>query len=122
MISINLSLPEHGWMVLALSQNSEVLLEIIFSDVGPNSILDMRNMSERLMIGNSSEVLEFYLEPSIGTLNLKPELDQLKVDYSINAKFVSSYSFNKIDFLIQLTAELDKVSPYCVHPHWTQLI
>ena len=119
---IKLTDPEHGWMVLTLEKSAEEIIEIDFSDVGPNSVKELDLAVSNLEKGDQNVTINFYLEPSIAKLEFSKFHGELKIEYYVNGSLKKSFCVNEKKLIDEFNSQLKRVIPLCKDQQWTQEI
>ncbi len=119
---IKLTNPSHGWITFRIKYAENSCLEIDFSDVGPNSIAELKSAADSLKKGDGKLNVEFFLEPSIAKLQLSKCGGQLNITYFVDQKREDSFTVDCQTFVDSLTKEIERISPLCVGYNWSQEI
>ncbi len=117
---IILSNPEYGWIILSMTNNSDQSIDIEFSDVGPITIMELKNALDLLKEGSNPDPVYFSLEPEEASLTFKIDEDNLVINYAEDDVFKQSLRLERKEFIDSLNSELNRVIPLCISPHWTQ--
>ena len=120
---ISLSVPEHGWIDLQLINEGDKI-DIAFSDVGPNTLMDLRMSIGAIEDGKNFIRVPFFLEPSEAEFVISHADDDkiLVIEYFMDGAKESTFIVKKSEYINELRDQLSKIQPFCVEPNWSQTL
>lgn len=111
--------PEHGWINLTIQYGIAEELKIDFSDVGPDSVGELKTALDIFVSGGREANVQFYLEPLEAILTMFKVEEEMHMEYFLDGVSDLSFSLNQSKFINALASELSRVVPLCNNPHWT---
>jgi len=111
-----LSNPKDGWITLSITTPDDSV-DIVFSDVGPDSIGQLQQIVTALRQGSQNGAAEFHLEPAVASLDVSCSGATARLGITIDRQHPLSLIYDRQAFVNELDSELKRIVPLCTE--WT---